>query len=145
MTNLVSHSSSIGSCWIHLAFKVKYCHRIFDTPDIKARTDQLLREAMDKHHIRCKELGIDSDHIHIVLDIGLRSVSQIVKLLKGYTGKNLLREYLYLKKQYFWGSGLWNPSYFFDSLGQDLEELSRYVRRQGMPRDQTKMNRFLTN
>jgi len=145
MTNLISHSSSIGSCWIHLAFKVKYCHRIFDIPDIKARTDQLLREAMDQYHIRFKELGIDMDHVHMVLDIGLRSVSHVVKLLKGYTAKHLLREQPNLKRQYFWRSGMWNPSYFFDSLGQDLEELSRYVRRQGIPRDQTRMERFLTN
>jgi putative transposase len=145
MADLVSHSSSIGSCWVHLAFKVKYCHRIFDVPDIKTRADQLLREAMDKHHIRCRELGIDSDHVHIVLDLGLRSVSHVVKLLKGYTGKKLMKEHPWVKREYFWGSGMWNPSYFFDSLGQDLEELSRYVREQGMPRDQTRMERFLTN
>jgi len=145
MANLVSHSSSVGSCWIHLAFKVKYCHKIFDIPAIKTRMEQLLREAMDQYHIKCRELGIDRDHVHMVLDLGLRSVSQVVKMLKGHAAKQLLREYPWLKSQYFWGSGMWNPSYYFDSLGQDIEELSHYVRQQGLPRSQRKLNGFLTN
>jgi putative transposase len=145
MANLVSHSSSVGSCWVHLAFKVKYCHPIFGIPAIKMRTEQLLREAMDQYDITCRELGIDIDHIHFVLDLGMMSVSQVAKLLKGYTAKHLLREYPWLKRQYFWGSGMWNPSYFFGSLGQDIEELSRYVKQQGLPRDQRKLNGYLTN
>jgi REP element-mobilizing transposase RayT len=145
MANLVSHSSSIGSCWVHLSFKVKYCHRIFDIPDIKNRTEQLLREAMDQYHILYRELGIDRDHIHFVLDLGIRSVDQIAKLLEGYTAKHLLREYPRLKTQYFWDSGLWNPSYYFDSLSRDIEELSTYVRKQGLPRDQRTVSKFITN
>jgi putative transposase len=131
MANLVSHSSSVGSCWIHLSFKVKYCHRIFSIPAIKMRTEQLLREAMNQMNILCRELGIDEDHVHFVLDAGLQPLPNIVKKLKGYSARRLMQEYPWLKKRYFWNSGLWNPSYFFDSLGQDLEELSNYVRQQG--------------
>ena len=134
MTDFVSHSSSFGRCWVHLAFKVKYCHKIFRIPAIKNRMEQLLREAMDKYKIRYKELGIDEDHVHFVLDTDVRGVSQIVKLLKGYSAKKLLQEYPWLKELYFWGSGLWNPSYYFDSLGRNIEELSGYVRMQGIPK-----------
>ncbi len=55
MTDLTGHSSSIGRLWIHLAFKVKYCHKIFDIPDIKMRMEQFLREAMNRYNIRRKE------------------------------------------------------------------------------------------
>lgn len=109
------------------------------------RTEQLLREAINQMGIRYRELGIDEDHVHFVLDAGLNPLPNIVKKLKGYTAKRLLQQYPWLKKQYFWGSGLWNPSYFFDSLGQDIEELSRYVREQGIPRNQRKLNGYLTN
>ena len=145
MTDFVSHSSSVGRLWVHLAFKVKYCHKIFDIPEIKMRCEQLLKEVLDNLGIPCRELGIDSDHVHLVLDIGLHSLPYIVKKLKGCTAKKLLQEYPFLKKQYFWGSGLWNPSYYFDSLGKDVEEVSRYVKNQGMPKSQTNLNRYLTN
>jgi len=130
MADFVSHSSSIGRIWIHLAFKVKYCHKIFDNAEIKARCEQLLWEAIIQLNIRCKELGIDRDHVHFVLDAGLYPLPKIVKKLKGYTAKKLLSEYPWLK-QYFWNSGIWNPSYYFDSLGQGIEQMATYVRNQG--------------
>ena len=131
MTDLVSHSSSVGRLWIHLRIKVKYCHKIFRFPDIKRRCEQLLWEAINQLGIRCKELGIDEDHAHFVLDAGLHPLPNIVKKLKGYTAKTLLREYPWLKRKYFWGSGMWNPAYYFDSLGSDIENMATYVRAQG--------------
>jgi len=131
MADFVSHSSAFGRMWIHLAFKVKYCHRIFRIPEIKMRCEQLLWEAINQLGIRCKELGIDEDHVHFVLDAGLYPLPKIVKKLKGYTAKRLFQEYPWLKRQYFWGSGLWNPSYYFDSLGQGIEKMATYVRMQG--------------
>ena len=136
MTDFVSHSSSVGRLWVHLAFKVKYCHKIFRHPEIKARAEELFREKLTQLRIECTELGIDSDHVHFIMDIALRCLAEIVKALKGYVAKRLLAEYPWLKKRYFWNSGLWNPSYYFDSLGSDLNKLSEYVRRQGSPKDQ---------
>ena len=145
MADFVSHSSSVGRLWIHLAFKVKYCHKIFGIPAIKIRCEQLLWEALNHLGVECRELGIDEDHVHFILDIGLKPLPDIVKKLKGHSARHLLQEYPWLKKQYFWGSGLWNPSYYFDSLGKDLDSLSEYVRKQGLPRTQTNLNVYLTN
>jgi putative transposase len=145
MTNFVSHSSSVGRLWVHLAFKVKYCHEIFEFPEIKKRCEELLREKLAQLCIECTELGIDRDHAHFVMDIALTPITKIVKALKGYTAKNLLREFPWLKRQYFWGGGLWNPSYYFDSLGSDLAKLSEYVRRQGVPKEQSRLASFLAN
>ena len=143
MSDLVSHSSSIGRIWVHLRMKVKYCHKIFEFPEIKTRCEELLREKLAQLCIECTELGIDRDHVHFVLDVALHPLPEIVKSLKGYTGKHLLREFPWLKRQYFWGSGLWNPAYYFFSLGSDLETLKKYVRRQGMPKEQTRLAGFV--
>lgn len=141
--DLVSHSSSVGRLWVHLAFKVKYCHKIFDIPEIKASCEALLRQALGDLNIQVEELGIDRDHVHFVLDIGLTPIAEVVKKLKGFTAKRLFQEYPWLKRQYFWGSGMWNPSYYFDSLGKGLEDMKSYVRRQGEPRSQRKLANFL--
>jgi putative transposase len=145
MADKVGHSSSVGRLWVHLAFKVKYCHKIFRIPAIKMRCEQLLWEAINQLGLECNELGIDEDHIHFVMDVGLNPLPNIIKKLKGYSAKKLLQEYPWLKRQYFWGSGMWNPSYYFDSLGKDLEQLSDYVRKQGMPRSQTALGCYLAN
>jgi len=39
-----------------------------------------------------------------------------------------------MKSKYFWGSGLWSPMIYFDSIGQtgqDPERIANYVRNQG--------------
>jgi len=36
-----------------------------------------------------------------------------------------------MKSKFFWGSGLWSPTVYFDSIGQDPEQISAYVRNQG--------------
>jgi len=145
MSDFVSHSSSFGRLWVHLRFKVKYCHKIFRIPEIKARCEQLLWEAIAKLKVRCSELGIDDDHVHLVVDIALVPLDKLVKALKGYSAKCLLREYPWLKRQYFWNSWLWNPAYYFDSLGSDIQKLEEYVRRQGMPKPQRSLAGFITN
>ena len=145
MTDFVSHSSSVGRLWVHLRFKVKYCHKIFRFPEIKARCEQLLWEAIAKLDVRCSQIGIDDDHAHLVVDIALEPLHKIAKSLKGYTAKHMLREYPWLKRQYFWKSGMWNPAYYFDSLGTDLEKMNQYVRRQGAPKVQSSLAPFFTN
>jgi putative transposase len=85
-------------------------------------------------HIECRELGIDSDHVHFVLDVALHPIPEIVKALKGYTAKVLLREFPIIRRQYVFHRRFWNPSYYFDSLGSDLNHLSEYVRNQGKPK-----------
>jgi REP element-mobilizing transposase RayT len=60
------------------------------------------------------------------------AVWQVAKALKGRSAKVLLREFTWLKKKYFWGSGVWSPVVYFDSVGERTSEQMRtYVREQG--------------
>ena len=48
-----------------------------------------------------------------------------------------MKEFPYLKKKYFWGSGLWSPAIYFDSLGErTVTDMDEYVRGQGVQRMQ---------
>lgn len=131
------YSSSLGAMKAHVSYKVKYCHRIFRFPRIKARCEQIFMEVSHEYGFAIEELGFDEDHVHFVVDIGVRfSVCQITKLLKGTSGKKLLQEFPLLKQIYFWGSGLWSPTIYFDSVGEKTEESAlHYVRTQGLPRE----------
>ena len=142
MKSLPSYSSSVGRMQIHLAFKVKYCHKIFDDPHIKALCESSFRKTLNEMGIQCDGMGIDRDHAHFVLDIGIVPIDQIAKKLKGCSAKKLLKTFPWLKEKYFWGSGVWNPSYYFDSLGRDLEDMKSYVRNQGLPRKEKPLTSF---
>ncbi|RLJ07075.1 MAG: hypothetical protein DRP13_04395 [Candidatus Aenigmatarchaeota archaeon] len=72
--------------------------------------------------LQCRVKGacIDKHRAHFILDIGLKSLPDIAKKLKAHSARHLLQEYPWLKKQHFRNSGLWNPSYCFDSFGKIL-------------------------
>ena len=132
--NPTRYSSQVGEVWAHFMFKVKYCHKIFDTFKYRSAATALFRKALRKYDIRCKnnELGFDSEHVHMELDLGLKSRPQITKLLKGYVGRKFFKLFPELKKPkieggLFWKGGLWSPA----SFGNNANEYTiTYVRKQ---------------
>lgn len=127
---LVRTSSSIGRMLVHVCFIVKYRHKVFRDFRLKQRCEALLREAASRAGIVIDSIGFDVDHVHMVVDIGLRSMAEVAKLLKGYSGYKLLREFADVKTRYFWGSGFWSPAYYFRSVGQNYAAISSYVANQ---------------
>lgn len=143
--DLVSYSSMRGRILMHMGLKVKYCHTIFDDPRVQKRCEEIFQEVSQRLGFKIDEIGFDRNHLHMILERTPTSPNEatIVKYLKGNSAKILLREFPYLKKQHFWGSGLWNPSYFCKTVGDSTYDSSKeYVRRQGQPRGQTKLGEF---
>lgn len=128
---MASYSSSVGRAIFHLCFKIKYSHRIFRHEVVEQRCRQIFTEIAISHKIEIYEIGFDMDHVHLTADIGLHSIPEIAKLFKGISAKLLLREFPFLKHHYFYGSGLWSPAVFFDSIGRNIEEVNTYVKNQG--------------
>ena len=75
----------------------------------------------------------------MIVDIGLKSVPEIAKILKGRSGYKILKAFPWLKKKYFWNLGMWNPATYFDSLGNNENRLRNYVKQQGI---QTKLDAY---
>ena len=123
------YSSAIGEVWVMMTIKVKYCHKIFDIRAVRELCDALLNEAFQLYNIRCQKMAFDSDHIHIILDMGLYSRPELAKRVKGYVGRHLLRLMPWLKKQKFWGSGLWNPATDIRNIN-DMGIYLRYLDKQ---------------
>ena len=133
MNQFISYTSSVGRMELHISFKVRYCHKIFTAEQIKNRCKEIFFAVADKYGIVIKEIGFNQDHVHLIVQLNpSMSVSQAPKLLKGTSRKLLLQEFPYMKTKYFWGSGLWSPTVYFDSIGQDPEQISNYVRNQGI-------------
>jgi len=127
--NPTRYSSAVGEIWVMATFKIKYCHKIFDVQGYRELTDALLHQAFVKYKINCRKMAFDSDHVHIILDMGLYGKIELAKKIKGYVGRKLLDMVPSLKKSCFWGSGLWNPAYDIRSIN-DMDIYERYLDKQ---------------
>ena len=129
------HSSSVGRNVLHMSFKAKYCHEVFNDVQVEKRCEEIFRKVSEEHRWFLREIGFDMDHVHITIDAGTKGPEDVAKALKGTSGRKLLKEFPYLKKEYFWGSGLRSPAIYFDSLGEKtIVEMDDYTRNQGMPK-----------
>jgi REP element-mobilizing transposase RayT len=127
--NPTRYSSAVGEVWVMATFKIKYCHKIFDTRPVRELCDALIHEAFQFYKIRWRKVAFDSDHVHMIIDMGLYSKVELAKKIKGFVGKHLLHLLPWLKKQKFWSSGLWNPAYDIRSIN-DMDFYKRYLDKQ---------------
>jgi len=135
--DLHSYSSSIGRAKFHVSFIPKYRHKIFLYERVKKVCEHSFKKTAEKYRFIIKELGFDTDHLHIVLEIPPNySISQIIKLLKGRSARKLFKTFPWLRTKFFWGGSLWSGAYFFDSMGDvNSEIVEKYVRTQGVKGD----------
>ena len=127
--NPVRYSSAVGEAWQHSMFKVKYCHNIFDIKEVREECSRLFDEASQRYGIPIEGKGFDANHVHMKIDIGNYSRPEAAKNLRGYVAKKLLEKFPQIKQTLFWGSGLWNPSYYMGSP-KSLENLDAYLKKQ---------------
>ena len=127
-----SYSSSFGQQTLHMRFKVKYCHKIFRSESVKSFCESAMRQTAQSNKMEIKEIGFEDDHVHLLVSFGpAMSISKAVGLLKGASAYQLFRQFPWLKWK-LWGGHLWNPAYFFDSVGDNsYDNLEEYVRNQG--------------
>ena len=128
-----SFSSSYGQCTMHMCFVTKYRHKIFRFDRIKKLCEAVLRSTAEKYGINIKEIGIDDDHVHLLISVKpTMSPAKVAHLLKGTSARILFRAFPWLRTSMFWCNHLWSPAYFFDSVGDNTyDRLETYVRNQG--------------
>lgn len=115
----IRYSSAVGEVWIMMTFKVKYCHKVFDILAIREYARAVLEQALCFYGVRYKNIGFDSDHVHINLDLGIYSKPELAKKLK---------EFWWLKSRLFRKGGFWNSA--TDGRTGDMNFYEHYVANQ---------------
>jgi len=123
-------SSCVGDSWVHAMFKVKYCHNVFDNAEVRAWLNAKLYEISSLFDMPIRKLGIDSNHLHMKLNIGIRSKPEAAKIFRGRIGRQIFQAFPKLKEKLFWDSGFWNPAYFMDNVGKDADAIEAYISKQ---------------
>lgn len=107
---------------VHLVFVTKYRYPVL-TGEIQKRCRDLVRQVCDAEDVRILKGVVAHDHVHIHVSKPPRlSESELVRKLKGRSGRKLLLEYPELKRRY-WGGHFWAIGYGAWSTGNITKEM----------------------
>lgn len=129
--NLVKYRICVCNINYHVVWSVKYRRKIL-TPKVEEYLKALVQQiAMDKgftvHLFECGEC----DHIHCFVSAPPKlSITDLVKYLKGITGRKLYEQFPEIKDK-LWKGQLWNHSYYVETIGSVSEEnIKNYIEHQ---------------
>ena len=128
MSNPNRHGShSVTRLTVHLVWVTKYRYQVFKG-DVQKRCRELLIQICNAEDVVILKGAVSMDHIHMHIEYPpKRSVSEIMKHLKGRTSCLIQEEFPELKKRY-WGNHLWAIGYGAWSTGNVTEEIiQKYI------------------
>lgn len=115
----------------HIVWSTK-CRRKVLTPNIENRLKEILINVGKQKGFEIEEIEVGlQDHVHVFVSaIPKISISYIAKMMKGISGRLLLKEFPEITKKLYNGE-LWNPSYYVETIGSISEEaIRKYIQDQ---------------
>ena len=100
-------------------------------------------EIEKRYEVHFLEIGTDKNHVHFLIQsVPTKSPTQIIKMLKSITAREIFRIHPEVKKQ-LWGGEFWTDGYFVNTVSKfgDESTISRYVREQGIEKDYTVLHK----
>ena len=117
----------------HLVCPVKFRREIFSS-GVSTTLKQTCLELGIRYEIDFLEIGTDEDHVHFLVQaIPSRSVSDMVKIIKSITAKQIYKLHPEVKT-FLWGGNIWTMGYYINTVGQygNLKMITNYVKNQGI-------------
>ena len=125
------YRTSVCNINYHVVWSVK-CRRKVITPEVESYMKHLVRKiAEDKGFVVHLFESGENDHVHCFVSAPPKlSITDIVKYLKGITGRKLYEQFPWLRSK-LWKGQLWNHSYYVETIGSVSEEnIRRYIEAQ---------------
>ncbi len=116
----------------HIVFPVKY-RREAIKEGVGNTLKRVCIEIGKRYEINFVEIGADEDHIHfLVQSVPNISVSQIVRIIKSITAKQIFRAHPEVKK-ILWGGNFWTSGFYANTIGEygNKEIVKEYIEKQG--------------
>ena len=107
---------------IHLVWVTKYRYSVL-SGEVQLRCRELIQQICDANDVRILKGVVSHDHVHIHVSRPPNlSESELMRRIKGRTGRKLLMEYPHLKKKY-WGGHFWAIGFGAWSSGVVTQEM----------------------
>ena len=115
-------SHSVTRLTVQLVWVTKYRYHVLKG-DVQQRCRELIIQICDAEDVRILKGVVSKDHVHMPIEYPPpRSVSELVKRLKGRTSRKLQQEFSHLEKRY-WGRHFWAVGYGAWSTGNITEDV----------------------
>lgn len=116
----------------HIVFSVKY-RRALLTAEIPLAISQIALEIGERYDIDFEKIGTDLNHIHTLVSFPPKySGSDVVRIFKSITAKELFHRFPMLKKE-LWGGEFWSDGFYLSTISErgNWQTVERYVANQG--------------
>ena len=124
-------SHTVSRLTAHLVWVTKYRYPVLKG-EIQKRCRELIIQICDSEDVKILKGAVGKEHIHMLVEHPpSKSISELVKHLKGRTSRMLQQEYPELKRRYwgrhFWaiGYGAWSTGTVSESVVQEYLEHHR--------------------
>ena len=120
------------SAHYHIVFPVKYRKALL-REEISLAIVSIAVEIEERYDIEFEKIGYDQDHIHILTNFPPKhSGSDIVRIFKSITARELFKQFPMLKKE-LWGGEFWSDGYYLATISEhgNWKVVEQYVENQG--------------
>lgn len=119
----------------HLIWVTKYRRQVFTTPALVNEMKDILCHIAETSDVRIEEMEVMPDHVHLLVSFKPKyAPTNIVKNLKGASGRLFFSRHPDIRDQSFWGGHLWSNSYYMSTLGNmSRDVVERYIQNQYSP------------
>ena len=115
-------SHSITRLTAHLVWVTKYRYPVLKG-DLQKRCRELLIQICDSEDVKVVKGVVSKDHVHMLIEyLPSKSISELIRRMKGQTSRLLQQEYPALKRRY-WGKHFFAIGYGAWSTGNVSETL----------------------
>jgi putative transposase len=131
MSEQRTNGHSVTRLTAHIVWSTKYRYKVLQG-DIQKRCRELLIQICESEDVEILKGVVSKDHVHMHVDYRpSKSMSDLIKRLKGRSSRKLQQEFPELKKRYlgrhFWaiGYGCWSTGNITDEMVNDYLEHHR--------------------
>lgn len=115
----------------HIVFSTKYRRKVLNNA-VETTLKEILFNVAEEKNFQIIEIEVgELDHVHVFIKAHPKyAPGQLVKYIKGISGRKLFIEHPEIKK-FLWNGKLWTNSYFIETIGSTSEEnIREYIKRQ---------------
>lgn len=146
MSKYIHKSHNVSVIMYHFVSPAKYRKVIF-SEEVDKSIKEICLEITKRYEIIFLEIGTDKDHVHfLVQSVPKLSPSEIVRIIKSITAKQIFMRHPEVKKK-LWGGNLWSEGFFVSTVGKSGNEdvISSYVKNQGIEKDYKELHKQKVN